>query len=282
MIALLFAMLLPRTAAVQAAEQEEKVILTEEDGKAEVEITIPDEAAGVSALRLRIRIEGAIESLDPMDPFIFESDENLQPVFSAVRYRSEEAFFTVYFSGIEKITDKSVFRLGSFVPNITDSTPGSVLISVPENGLEYADAEGRLHEDVTIPASSAVLNINQPAGGAGEIPGDAGQDAEDGATGGSEAGEPEGGSDGATGGPESDAPGSSDGETADTPAAGSETESPSGADPETSGNNAGNTGEVLHAVQTGDSAGSALLIGILALSGSAAAGMLLMRRAWKK
>lgn len=247
-IAFLFAALLPQDAA-QAAEQE-TVILTAEQGKAAVEIEIPDDAGGVSTLRLRVRIEGDLEHLDSTEPVKFMSDENIKPVLLETRYNAEKGWFTLYLSDTEKVTDKSRFSLGYLVPNLTDSKATRVTVSVPEDGLEYVDGTGQLKDPVSLRPSMAVLDVNLPDGN------------------------PEG-----PGKPENGAAGN--GGTADgsvntaEDAAGSGSEGTAEKDNMQGGNNAG---EVVTDVQTGDSTSIIPFCAIAVLSALAVFSVLAVQR----
>lgn len=179
-IAVLFTVLLPQ-AAVQAAEQE-KVILTAEQEKAGIEIEIPDEAEGVSTLRLRlhVQIEGGMDSLDPNQPIKFEVNENIQHALLETRYHAEKGYLTIYISNPAKITDRSMFDLGYLVPNTVNNTACTVTVSVPSDGLEYVDGTGQLNEKTDISSSSITLMVNQSAGETEEKPGDTTGEATDG------------------------------------------------------------------------------------------------------
>lgn len=274
-IALLSAVLLPQP-AVKAAEQE-TVLLTEEDGKAALEIEIPDRSEGVTTLRLRVRIEGGAENLDPEEPLRFETGENVQPELMETRYDAEKGYFTVYLSGADKITDKSLFTAGYFVPNAKDSAPGSITISVPEDGLQYVDGTGKLNDETDIQPSAIVLTVNQSAGGPEEDPG--------GTDSGEAGGADDGSAGGVTGGTESGAAGGS------TEGAGGSTEGTGGSTGEAAGGVSGgtagtplqsvseSTGEVFIPVQTGDNTNPVLLCAIAVLSASAAISVLVIRRA---
>ena len=263
MIAILFAALLPRHAA-QAAEQQ-KVILNVEQEKAAVEVEIPDDSEGVSTLRLRVRIEGDMERLDSSEPIKFVPGETIEPVLLESRYNSEKGYYTVYLSGAEKITDKSRFLLGYFVPNLTDSKEGRITVSVPENGLEYVDGTGQLNDAINLQPSTAVLDMNQPAGNP--------QDNEENIDGGSSGD----GDEGVAGGSDGE---SADGLTEDltnTTADGSG--SVSGGTTETNNiQNSDNTGADITAVQTGDNISIIPLCIIAVISVFAAISVLIMRR----
>lgn len=236
MIALLLAVLLPRQ-ATQAAELE-TVTLTAEQGKAAVEVEIPDDAEGVSTLRLRVRIEGDLEYLDSTEPVKFVSDENVKSGLLETRYNADKGYFTIYLSDTKKVTDKSRFLMGYLVPNVADGKQGSLMISVMEDGLEYVDGTGQLNEAVNLQPSMAVLDMNQPTGNP-EEPGSS----DNGSTG-------DGGE-----GTESGTAGSISGGTVDdsTNAVEDGVGSGSGETPEKDNMQAGNnTGEVVTAVQTGD------------------------------
>lgn len=251
-IAVLTAVLLPQ-AAVKAAEQE-AVILTAEEGRAALKIEIPDSSEGISTLRLRVRIEGAAENLDPEEPLKFETAENVQPELQEIRYNAEKGYFTIYLSDRNKITDKSQFTLGYLVPNTTDDTPGSITISVAEDGLEYVDGTGQLHDKTDIQPSTVVLDINQSAGGPEEDPDNPDNGAGDDADNGSD--------DGSAGGTENPAAG------------GSGSESNSGSDSDNGQNVSDGTG-----VQTGDNTNPVLLCAMAVFSGFAVISALIIRRA---
>ena len=110
MIAVLSAVLLQQH-AVQAAGQE-TVILTAQQGKAAVEIELPDNSGGVSTLRLRVRIEGDTGYLDPVEPMKFEADAEIDPTLLQTRYQKDTGYFTIYISDTGKITDRSRFCTG--------------------------------------------------------------------------------------------------------------------------------------------------------------------------
>lgn len=276
-IALLSAVLLPQP-AVQAAE-EGAVLLTEENGKAALEIEIPDSSEGITTFRLRVRIEEATENLDPEEPLKFETGENVQPELIETRYDAEKGYFTVYVSSTDKITDKSRFTAGYFVPNTKDSTPGSITISVPQDGLQYVDGAGQLNDKMDIQPSTLVLNMNQSAGGPEENPGGADSGETDGADDGSAGGVTDGTESGAQGGSTEGTGGSTGG------SAGSAGEAAGGISGETAGESSQgvseSTGEVFMAAQTGDNTNPLLLCAIAGLSAFAVISALVIRRAGK-
>lgn len=264
-IAILTAVLLPQT-AVQAAEQE-TVTLTAEEGKAALEIEIPDSSEGISTLRLRVRIEGAVGSLDPDEPLKFEVGEDVQAELQETRYNAEKGYFTIYLSGAKRMTDKSLFTAGHLVPNIMDNTPGNITIYVAEDGLEYVDGTGQLNDKTDIQPSNIVLGINQSAGKPEENPGNSGN----GATGEQEGGSNDG-SAGETGG------GISEG--TEKPATdGSESDSNSGSGADNGQNINNSTGEKITAAQTGDNTNPVLLCVLVILSACAVMTVLIIRRA---
>ena len=163
MIAVLSAVLLQQH-AVQAAGQE-TVILTAQQGKAAVEIELPDNSGGVSTLRLRVRIEGDTGYLDPVEPMKFEADAEIDPTLLQTRYQKDTGYFTIYISDTGKITDRSRFVLGYLAPNTTDSRTGSLTISVPEDGLEYVDGTGQLKDEVRMQSSAAAVGLDQQLSG---------------------------------------------------------------------------------------------------------------------
>ena len=58
----------------------------------------------------------------------------------------KNGYFTIYISKPSEITDRSVFQLGYIVPNIVNSSSGTLTVTVPEDGLEYVDGTGKLNE----------------------------------------------------------------------------------------------------------------------------------------
>ena len=197
MIAVLFSVLLQQH-AVRAAEQE-TVILTAEQGKAAVQIEIPDQSQGVSTLRLRVSIEGDIRYLDSAEPIIFEAGAGVQSSLLQTRYNAEKGYFTIYLSDTDKITDRSSFVLGYLVPNTADSSTGSLTISVLEDGLEYVDGAGQLKDEIKVSSSVLTLDINSSSGRPEENPGNSDDGTTDGA-GSSEDGAADGSAGGSTGG----------------------------------------------------------------------------------
>lgn len=272
-IAVLAAALLQQP-AVRAAEQE-AVTLTAEEGKAALEIEIPDSSEGITTFRLRVRIEEATENLDPEEPLKFESAENVQAELQETRYNAEKGYFTIYLSGTDKITDKSLFMAGYLVPNAKDGTPASITISVKEDGLQYVDGTGDLNDKVTVQPSTAELYINQSTGTPEENPDNpddgADDDADDGASGGVSGGTSDGAGDGSAGN-------LSGGQ--DKPAdSGSGADSHGGSDTDSAQGVADSAGGAYAGVQTGDNANPALLCVTAGFSAFAVISVLMMRRA---
>ena len=161
MIAFLLSVLLPHT-AVQAAMQK-NIILNAGKGKAEIHIQLPDTAVGISTLRLRVKIEGDTDKIDPENPLNFELDPEIQSTFLETRYHAANQTYTIYLSDTSKLTDKTEFRLGTIVPNSVDDSQYSLGITVSEDGLEYVDGTGQLNQEkLDAPVSTGIL-INQPA-----------------------------------------------------------------------------------------------------------------------
>lgn len=284
MIVLLLSVLLPQHAA-RAAEQE-TVTLTAEQGKAAVEIEIPDDSEGVSTLRLRVRIEGDTENLDSAEPVNFVPGENVNTALLETRYNADKGYFTIYLSDTKKITDRSYFLIGYLVPNASDSKQGSLTISVEEDGLEYVDGTGRLNDEINVQTSTVVLDLNQ----AEENPEDNPGNSDGGATGsdsdGSENDTTGGASDETNGGTTGDASNGTNDETTDVSTDGSE--DGSGTDgvisSETDNVQSGdhNTGEVTTAVQTGDNTSILLFCVMAILSAFTAVSVLIMQWMRKK
>lgn len=159
MIVLLFALLLPYRAA-QAAGQEE-VVLSTVDGKAVVDIVLPDAGDGVTTLKLSIKITGETEKTDSENPLRFDAEEGIGGTLTETRYQAEKDLFTIYLSDTSEITDKTSFRLGYLVPNSVDNTAYSLELSVPENGLSYVDGTGVLKADAVLPSPTVELRVNQ-------------------------------------------------------------------------------------------------------------------------
>lgn len=177
-IMFLIALLLPYQAA-QAAEKEE-VVLTSADGKAAVDIILPDTAEGITTLRLSIKITGETEKADSENPLFFEAAEGIGLTLAETRYRAEEGLFSIYLSDTSEITDKTSFRLGYLVPNSVDDIAYSLELSVLENGLSYVDATGVLRSDGVLPSPAVELRVNQaeelPEETPEEIPGETPED----------------------------------------------------------------------------------------------------------
>lgn len=284
MIALLFAVLLPKH-AVLAAEQE-TVILTAEQGKAAVEIEVPDQSKGVSTLRLRIGIEGDLSCLDPTEPFKFETDEEIQATFLETRYNAEKRYLTIYMSDTEKITDRSSFILGYLVPNTTDSRESSFTLSVLGDGLEYVDRTGKLNDEISIQPSTVVLDMNQSSGKPDENPGNSGSDSSgesgDGTAGGSSGGTTGGNSGGSTGGNTSGSTGGNTGGTTNTGTNGSSSAGSGSSNTNKAQSDGDNTLKTLTAAQTGDDTSIAPFYAAAIISVFAAIAVLILFRIRKK
>lgn len=159
LISFLIAALLPCT-AVRAAEQE-SVILTAEKGMAKIEVGIPDHSEGISTFRLRVKVEGDIDRLDQENPFTFKPDQEITSKLVETRFDPKQGYFTVYISDTSKITDKADFNLGTLTPNSSDDTEFDLRITVPENGLDYVDGTGKLHDEVSIVSASVAMKVNE-------------------------------------------------------------------------------------------------------------------------
>lgn len=185
---LIFALLLTvlPAEAVQAAAQK-NVILNSDNGKAEIYIELPDTAAQISTLRLRVRIGGDTEKIDQTNPLEFQPDEGIRPTFLETRYHAANQTYSIYLSDTSKLTDKTEFRLGTLTPHSLDGTEYSLTITVEEDGLEYVDGTGQLNQEKTAAPASIGIQVNAPENNGDGSAGDTGNDSSNGSgnTGGS-------------------------------------------------------------------------------------------------
>lgn len=161
--------------AVQAAAQK-NVILNADNGKAEIYIELPDTAAPISTLRLRVRIGGDTDKIDQTNPLDFQPGDGISPTFLETRYNAADKTYSIYLSDASKLTDKTEFRLGTLTPNSLDGTEYSLSITVEEDGLEYVDGMGQMNQENMAAPASIGIQVNAPDNSDGGSAGDDGND----------------------------------------------------------------------------------------------------------